>query len=54
MPSTKIRNIQRGVEFSKDNDSIKFGCAEFEISVKHLGGSWPATENISQEFRKEL
>ena len=36
MPSTNIRNIKRSVDFSKDDGNIKFGYAEFEISVKHL------------------
>lgn len=54
MPSTNIRNIKRSVDFSKDDGNIKFGYAEFEISVKHLGDSWPAGENIRQEFRKDI
>lgn len=40
--------------FSKDDgNNIKFGYAEFEISVKHLGDSWHG-ENIRQEFRKDI
>jgi len=54
VPSTNIRNIKRRVYFSKDNGNIKFGYAEFEISVKHLGDSWPAGETIRQEFRKDI
>ena len=54
MPSTNIRNIQRSADFSKDNGNIKFGYAEFEICVKHLGDSWLAGENIRQEFRKDI
>ena len=42
MPPTNIRNIKRSVDFSKDDGNIKFGYAEFEISVKHLGDIWPS------------